>query len=142
MNVYMMIYIICMFVHLSMLCTRVCTMRTNSLGHKWSSGLDVKEVTQCTGCVSANTRPHQLRWGDRGVWASHTMHVQHRWLALGLHSHTAWQPMVVLTSFSLGFIFRATAATAVVTIETALVAHTTLHHVRTQNTCTKELFEV
>ena len=23
------------------------------------------KVTHCAGCVSANTRPHQLRWGDR-----------------------------------------------------------------------------
>ena len=23
------------------------------------------KVTQCTGCVLVNTRPHQLRWGDR-----------------------------------------------------------------------------
>ena len=22
------------------------------------------KVTHCAGCVSANTRPHQLRWGD------------------------------------------------------------------------------
>ena len=50
------------------------------------------------------TRPHQLRWGD---WECgyHTscMYMHHRWLALVLHSHTAWQPKVVLTSFSLGF---------------------------------------
>ena len=30
--------------------------------------------------------------GWPGVWVSHVMHVQHRWLALVLHSHTAWQP--------------------------------------------------
>ena len=23
------------------------------------------KVTHCAGCVSPNTRPHQLRWGDR-----------------------------------------------------------------------------
>ena len=25
----------------------------------------VCKVTHCTGRISANTRPHQLRWGDR-----------------------------------------------------------------------------
>ena len=35
----------------------------------YHTGLDVKmEVTQCTGHVSANTRHHQLHWGDR-EWA-------------------------------------------------------------------------
>ena len=35
----------------------------------YHTGLDVKmEVTQCAGRVSANTRRHQLRWGDR-EWA-------------------------------------------------------------------------
>ena len=23
------------------------------------------KITHCAGCISANTRPHQLRWGDR-----------------------------------------------------------------------------
>ena len=43
-------------------------MNHNSLGCKqpYHTGLDVKmEVTQCAGHVSANTRCHQLRWGDR-----------------------------------------------------------------------------
>ena len=35
----------------------------------YHTGLDVKmEVTQCAGRVSANTRHHQLHWGDR-EWA-------------------------------------------------------------------------
>ena len=32
----------------------------------YHTGIDVKmEVTQCTGHIFANTRCHQLRWGDR-----------------------------------------------------------------------------
>ena len=35
----------------------------------YHTGLDVKmEVTQCAGHISANTRHHQLCWGDR-EWA-------------------------------------------------------------------------
>ena len=34
---------------------------------KHERGLDVTlRVTRCAGRVSANTRPHQLRWGDSG----------------------------------------------------------------------------
>ena len=37
-------------------------------------------VTQCTGHVSANTRPHQLHCGDwEYAWVLHVMHMQHRW---------------------------------------------------------------
>ena len=43
---------------------------------KHECGLDVtSRVTRCTGRVSANTRPHQLRWGDSGsvgaTWHAH-----------------------------------------------------------------------
>ena len=43
-----------------------------------SVGQGVTKVTQCAGRVSANARPHQLRWGD----LLHVMHMQQRWLAL------------------------------------------------------------
>ena len=36
------------------------------------------------GLISTSTRPHQLHWGDRECG--------YRWLALDLHSHSAWQP--------------------------------------------------
>ena len=32
------------------------------------------KVTQCAGRVSANTRPHQLRWGDREMETAYIMH--------------------------------------------------------------------
>ena len=83
--------------------------RHNSLGHERPLGLDVRQ--------SPNTR-HRMRFsqyqassaalGWPGVWVFHIMHEQNRWLALGLHSHTAWQPMVVLASFSLGFVTATT----------------------------------
>ena len=43
---------------------------------KHERGLDVTlRVTRCAGRVSANTRPHQLRWGDSGsvgtTWHAH-----------------------------------------------------------------------
>ena len=43
---------------------------------KHKRSLDVTlRVTWCTGRVSANTRPHQLRWGDSGsvgaTWHAH-----------------------------------------------------------------------
>ena len=43
---------------------------------KHKRGLDViLRVTRCTGHVSANTRPHQLHWGDSGsvgaTWHTH-----------------------------------------------------------------------
>ena len=47
------------------------------------------KVTQCTACVSANTRFHQLRWGDR-EWAYYTpyarntdVHVQCTCIGIG-----------------------------------------------------------
>ena len=39
------------------------------------------------------------------MWVSHVMHVQHRWLALGLHSHTAWWPIIVLVFFSSMYVY-------------------------------------
>ena len=41
----------------------------------YHTGLDVKmEVTQCAGRVSANTRHHQLRWGDQ-EWTCTCMYI-------------------------------------------------------------------
>ena len=45
---------------------------------KHERGLDVTlRVTRCAGHVSANTRPHQLRWGDSGsvgtTWHAHAI---------------------------------------------------------------------
>ena len=39
------------------------------------------KVTHCTGRVSANTRPHQLRWGD-GEMGTAISCTEVRWLAL------------------------------------------------------------
>ena len=37
----------------------------NSLGCEQASRPRCKTITQCAGRVSANSRPHQLCWGDR-----------------------------------------------------------------------------
>ena len=48
--------------------------------------LDVKmEVTQCTGRISANTRRHQLCWGDQ-EWAT-TCHV---WVNMSIHVYVQY----------------------------------------------------
>ena len=39
----------------------------NSLGCEQPSRRRCRTITQCTGRVSANARPLQLRWGDRNV---------------------------------------------------------------------------
>ena len=43
--------------------THTCTHEQSHLPYK--TGLDVTQSHHCAGRVSANTRPHQLRWGDR-----------------------------------------------------------------------------
>ena len=59
----------------SVMCPPIHMIKINEPQLPWETaiiyhiGLDVKmKVTQCTGRVSANTRRHQLRWGDR-EWA-------------------------------------------------------------------------
>ena len=44
-------------------------------------------VTHCAGCISANTRPHQLYWSDRECW-SYMSCTCNRWLDLDLHRYT------------------------------------------------------
>ena len=48
------------------------SMNHNSLGYKQpyitQAQMLKMKVTHCVGCISANTRLHQLRWGDR-EWA-------------------------------------------------------------------------
>ena len=56
---------------------------------KHERGLDVTlQVTRCAGCVSANTRPHQLHWGDSesvgATWHAHAiqMAVDDEWRSM------------------------------------------------------------
>ena len=46
------------------------------------------KVTHCAGRISANTRPHQLRWGDREMGAAIISCVECSQVA-GLHAHPA-----------------------------------------------------
>ena len=46
------------------------------------------KVTHCAGCVSANTRPHQLRWGDREMGTAIISCVPHPPTHPHTHTHT------------------------------------------------------
>ena len=45
------------------LCSAIQSRLTNN--HIPLRGLELCKVTHCAGCILANTRPHQLCWGDQ-----------------------------------------------------------------------------
>ena len=50
------------------------SVNNNSLDCEQLTGLHVNQSPdQCTGCVSANTRPHQLRWSDHATCHAHAI---------------------------------------------------------------------